>query len=166
MMKWYVLHTKPQKENLVYEQLRLRNIAAYYPTLKVNPVNPRARKIRAYFPGYIFVWLDLEQTGFSNLQYIHGVNKLVAYGSNPISVPDAVIQKIRNKLDNRNNSKDEAPAYKHGDPIEISSGPFAGYHALFDTHISGKDRVRVLLQMVQDRQMCLEISGEQIEKIH
>ena len=165
-MQWYVLHTKPQKENLVYEQLRLRNIEAYYPTLRVKPVNPRARKIRAYFPGYIFVQVDLKKTGTSNLRWIPGVNRLVTYGSEPACVPDAFIQTIRNKINGMRIAKEEARAFKPGDQVEINSGPFAGYQALFDTRLSGNERVRVLLQMVQDRQVCLEISGEQIEKIH
>ena len=52
--QWYALQSKPMKESLLYEQLKLRAIECYYPFIRVQPVNPRARKVRAYFPGYVF----------------------------------------------------------------------------------------------------------------
>jgi len=49
MMRWYVLQSKPQKENLLYNQLYLRKIEAYYPCLQVKPVNPRSCKLNRTF---------------------------------------------------------------------------------------------------------------------
>ena len=60
-MLWYVMRSKPNKESLLWEQLSLQNIECYYPRLRVKPANPRARKLRAYFPGYLFVHVDLER---------------------------------------------------------------------------------------------------------
>ncbi len=51
-----------------------------------------------------------------------------------------------------------------GDPVWIREGPFAGYKALFDVHLSGKDRVRVLLQMLSDRAVLVELEASWIEK--
>ena len=59
-MPWYVMQSKPNKEELLYEQLRTRDIDAYYPCIKVQPVNPRARKLKPYFPGYLFIKVDPE----------------------------------------------------------------------------------------------------------
>ena len=166
MMQWYVLHTKPQKENLVFEQLRLRKIEAYYPKMRIKPVNPRARKIRPYFPGYIFAHADLDISVTSRFQWIPGVHKLVTYGSEPAFVPASLLQMIRKKVDEINLTTDEClPKLKPGDLVEIKSGPFAGYRAIFDARLSGNERVRILLQMIQDRQVCVEISGGQIERI-
>ena len=57
---WYVIHSKPRKENQVYSQLQARAIETFYPTIRVKPVNPRSAKIRPYFPGYLFVRVDLD----------------------------------------------------------------------------------------------------------
>ena len=70
MMQWYVLQSKPQKESLLHDQLCLRGIEAYYPRLYLKPANPRARKSRPYFPGYLFIHVDLENTGLSRLQWM------------------------------------------------------------------------------------------------
>ena len=166
MMRWYVLQSKPQKESLLYDQLCLRNIEAYYPRLHVKPVNPRSRKIRPYFPGYLFVHVDLESVGFSSLEWIPGERGLISYGGEPAIVPDTVINEIRRKIDQINLAGGVTlHTIKPGDPIEIKSGLFAGYRAIFDARLSGNDRVRVLLQMLQDRQVCVELSGRQIEII-
>ena len=61
--QWYALHVKPHKEQSVDDLLRSREMEVFYPPLKVKPVNPRARKIRPFFPGYMFVYLDLEEAG-------------------------------------------------------------------------------------------------------
>ncbi len=165
-MRWYVLQSKPQKENLLYDQLCLRKIEAYYPRLHVKPINPRSRKIRPYFPGYLFVRVDLESVGLSSLQWIPGERGLILYGGEPAIVPDAIINAIRRKVDEINFAGGVTLCtIKPGDPVEIKSGPFAGYSAIFDMRLSGNDRVRILLKMLQDRQVCVELSGRQIEKV-
>ena len=52
--QWYAMQTKVHKEALVCQQLEQRGIEIFYPKLRVKPVNPRSRKERPYFPGYIF----------------------------------------------------------------------------------------------------------------
>jgi transcription antitermination factor NusG len=46
----------------------------------------------------------------------------------------------------------------------IQDGPFAGYEAIFDVRLPGKERVRVLLQMLTRRSVPLELSAGQIQK--
>ena len=163
-MPWYVIHSKPNKEELLYEQLRTRNIDAYYPRIKVQPINPRARKTIPYFPGYLFIKVDLDILGSSTLRWMPGALGLVEFGSDPASVPDDLIQTIREKV-NQVNTLDEnkAERFKTGESVTIQSGPFAGYHAIFDSRLPGPERVRVLLQLLSDRQIGVELSAGQIE---
>ena len=51
-----------------------------------------------------------------------------------------------------------------GDRVRIRAGAFSGYEALFDTRISGGDRVRVLLQMLNDRHVPLELNASDITR--
>jgi len=37
----------------------------------------------------------------------------------------------------------------HGAPVKITSGPFAGYEGIFDSRLSGSERVRVLLTLLE-----------------
>jgi len=64
-LQWYALRSKPHKEEAVLHQVVTRGYEVFYPRLRVKPVNPRARKIQPYFPGYMFIHVDLEEAGLS-----------------------------------------------------------------------------------------------------
>jgi hypothetical protein len=57
----HVFHRKHQKEFLLWEQLCLHGIEACYPHIRVQSINPRARKSKPYFPGYLFARVELIQ---------------------------------------------------------------------------------------------------------
>lgn len=165
-MPWYVMHSKPNKEELLYEQLLIREIDAYYPRIKVQPANPRARKRKPYFPGYLFVRADLDVLGPSTLRWMPGALGLVDFGSDPASVPDELLQAIREKVEQTNtNDNNQDERFISGELVTIQSGPFAGYQAIFDSRLPGHERVRVLLKMLSDRQVGVELSARQIKSL-
>ncbi len=165
-MPWYVMHSKPNKEEFLYDQLRIRNIETYYPCIKVNPVNPRSRKRKPYFPGYLFVRANLETIGTSTLQWTPGTLGLVDFGGELATVPDEVLETIRHQVERINEiSHEKLESFKPGDMVRIQSGPLAGYHAIFDSRISGHERVRVLLQMLEERQVSVELSTENVVQL-
>ena len=162
---WYVLHTKPLKEEFLRDQLSIRRIEAYCPRIRVHAVNPRARKVKPYFPGYLFVHVDLDQTNLSTLQWMPGASSLVSFGGEPAFVPDSLIQAIRQRVDAIDTvGGEQLNGLKQGETVVIQAGPFAGYEAIFDTSISGSERVRVLLKLLRNRQLALELPTGQIER--
>ncbi len=163
--EWYVLRSKPNKEDFLLDQLLIRKVEAYYPRIHVKPVNPRSRHIRAYFPGYLFVKVDLEQMGASNLAWIPGANRLVCFDGEPAFIPDALITALRKKIDAINTAGGELlEALQPGDRVVIKSGPFTGYEGIFDLRLDGNERVRVLLNLLQNRQMRLEVPAGQVKQ--
>ena len=68
--QWYALRSKPNREEALCSQAMARGLEVFHPRLRVQPVNPRARTVKAYFPGYLFVRYDLEAQGFSALAWI------------------------------------------------------------------------------------------------
>lgn len=162
---WYTIHSHPNKEDLLYQQILSRGYEAFYPRIRVHPVNPRARKIKAYFPGYLFVQVDLTASGLSVFQYMPFAVGLVRFGGEPSEVPDHLIAAIRQRVGEIAEAGGELfDGLKQGDPVLIHSGPFAGYEAIFDLRVSGSERVRVLLKMLNDRSLPVELDSEQIEK--
>jgi transcription antitermination factor NusG len=162
---WYALHSHPNKEEMLWQQLMAREIECFYPRIPANPVNPRARKIKAYFPGYLFVNADLETAGISSFQWMPYTTGLIMFGGEPAVVPEALIYTLRQRVDEITRAGglilDEV---KPGERVIIQDGPFAGYEAIFDVRLSGKDRVRVLLQMLTRRTVPVELSAGQIKK--
>jgi transcriptional antiterminator RfaH len=166
MMHWYAIHSKPQKEILLRERLFLQRIDVYLPLIRVKPVNPRARKVQPFFPGYLFIHVDLEMLPISELRRIPGSTGIVCFGGEPASVSDSLIRVIQKQVDD---IAEAATKYverlRTGDWVLINDGPFANYKAMFDCRLSGNDRVRVLLELLQGQKVGLELSAKQLQPL-
>jgi transcriptional antiterminator RfaH len=162
---WYALNSHPNKEDLLSRQVESCGFEVFFPRIRVNPVNPRARKIRAYFPGYLFVRADIEEAGLSVFNWMPYSKRLVTFGGEPSIVPDMLILAIQKKIDSINNAGGEIfDNLSHGDDVAITYGPFEGYTAIFDTRIDGAERVRVLLRMLSDQYVPVELNVGYLEK--
>jgi transcription antitermination factor NusG len=162
---WYAIHSHPNKEELLWQQILTRGFETFYPRIRVHPVNPRARKIKAYFPGYLFIRTDLTATGLSVFQWMPFATGLVSFGGEPSVVPDSLIVTIRDRIGEIAEAGGMLfDGLKPGDPVYIHSGPFAGYEAIFDLRVQGSERVRVLLKMLNERKVAIELDAGQIEK--
>jgi len=164
-LTWYVLHSKPNKEEFLYDRLLANRMEAFCPRIRVQPVNPRARKVKPYFPGYVFVQLDIEKVKASALAWMPGASGLVSFDGCPADVPESLIHAIRRRVNEINAAGGELlESLKAGQTVTIQDGPFAGYQAIFDSRVSGADRVRVLLTLLKNRQLPLELSAGQIRQ--
>jgi len=146
---WYALRSKPHKESFVYQQLLANNIEAYYPMLKVKPINPRSSSIRSFFPGYMFVRLDLENSPMAITQWLPGTIGLVQFDGIPGPVPDGFIVELKRRL----KTLEEAGGMmlselRQGDQVHIVSGAMEGYDAVFDARLNGTQRVQILLDIM------------------
>lgn len=162
---WYVLHSKPRKEEFLLDQLRLNGFPAYCPLLRVTPVNPRARKVRPYFPGYVFVQADLQHEKASRLHWMPGATGLVSFDGEPARAPEGLVPVLRQKLEAINAAGGETlHEIQPGDSVRLVGGPFAGYEAIFDARLPGTQRVRVLLKLLQRRVQSVELPAGQVRK--
>ena len=163
--RWYALKSHPHKEELLLHQVEAQGFEAFYPRIQVTPVNPRSSKIRPYFPGYMFVLADLEVSGTSVFQWMPYTTGLVAFGGEPSMVPESLIIGIRQRISEIKKAGGELfEGLKPGDEVLIQGGPFEGYDAIFDTRISGSERVRVLLKILNNQSVRVELPARQIAK--
>jgi transcriptional antiterminator RfaH len=163
---WYVMQSKPNKEDALHKQLLMREIEVFYPRILVNPVNPRSRKVKAYFPGYLFVHVDLSITGSSTLQWMPFARGMVSFDNEPAMVPDNLLQAIRNRIGEVNAAGGQVfDGLKKGDMIYIQDGPFEGYEAIFDVRLPGSERVRVLIEWLNRRQVPVELRTGEIRQL-
>jgi len=162
---WYALRSKPRKEEALWGQLLARGFETFYPRLRIHPVNPRARKLAPYFPGYMFVNADLEDVGPSTFNYMPFSIGLVSFGGEPAPVSETLIRDLTRRLHEIVDAGGLLfDGLSRGDPVWIREGPFSGYGALFDARLSGTDRVRVLLQMLSDRYVSVELEANWVEQ--
>lgn len=163
-LAWYVIQSKPHKENQVCAYLEAQDFEVFYPTLRVQPADARAARFRPYFPRYMFVHTDLDEVGVSALRWLPGAIGLVHFDDCPAAVPDMVVHQLQRRV-----ATIEAAGglifddLKPGDPVRITSGPLAGYDAIFDLRLNGSDRVQVLLSLL-GRLVRMQINSGAIEK--
>lgn len=163
-VRWYVLRSKPNKEDALWQEISVRGHEVFYPQICVQPVNHRSRKVRPYFPGYMFVHIDMSMVGSSDFKWMPYSYGLVTFGSEPSSVPDELIHALHRRVDEVNDSGDEHyDDLMPGEEVMIQAGPFTGYKALFDARLHGNERVRVLLKLLGNQQMPLELPAGQIK---
>src|SRR5512133_2225572 len=128
---WYALHSHAHKESFLQAELTARGFNAYYPCLHVKPVTPRSHKIRPYFPGYLFVYLDVDHIRETDLRWMPHSYGLVSFGDTPSPVPETLINRIRQQLDTP--QAPPAPVIFHkGEAVELRQDLFRGYEAVFD----------------------------------
>jgi len=162
---WYALRSKTRKEDVVYRQLIGQDVETFYPRLRVNPVNPRSRRYKPYFPGYLFVRLDITELGSNAFKWMPHTLGLVSFGGEPAIVPENLIYEIRLRVEMIDQAGGEVlEGINEGDVVKISDGPFRGYEAIFDSKLPGSERVRVLLQLLDSRNVPVELSTSSIQQ--
>lgn len=162
---WYVLRSKPHKEDLLYHHALARGFIIFYPWIEVQRSHQRTRSRAPYFPSYMFVQCDLSSVGSSTFRYMPHAIGLVSFDNEPASIDVTIVEAIRERVAMLN-----APAtttlsgLQAGDRVWISAGPFAGCEAIFDAQLSGSDRVRLLLRLLSERQVALEIEATHVQR--
>jgi transcriptional antiterminator RfaH len=148
MEHWYVLHSKPNAEYQVVGALQGRGIQTYLPEIETSKARPR-RKRRPFFPCYLFVKTDFREMGLSQLRWIPGLRRIVAFDDQPMPVSDEVIDLIRDKLEDVNSTGGwPTHTFQPGDAVRITQGPLQGMLAVFEKPTTPAERVQVLLNFL------------------
>lgn len=164
--RWYVLRSKPHKEEALYHHGVAQGHKLFYPRIPVQRVNPRARPEAPYFPGYMFVHTNLAAVGTSAFEYMPHALGLVSFGGDPATVDEAIVEAIHQRVEEISAAGGETFLHlSPGDVIEITRGPFAGFEGIFDARLSGGDRVRVLLTLLSERTLSVELGASHIRRV-
>ncbi|MFQ5596149.1 MAG: transcription termination/antitermination protein NusG, partial [Anaerolineae bacterium] len=141
------LFTKPRSEHQVGEILGEKGIETYVPMIQVRR---RGRILeRPFFPRYMFVRLDFDHVGLSDVQWTPGLTRIVSLGNGPTPVPDDIIDRLKEQLEQLAREGTFSP-FKPGDRVRIKSGLLQDFEAVFDTHLSATDRVRILVESLHN----------------
>ncbi len=160
---WYVLHSKPRQEGLVASYLEAEGLLAFCPVTKVTPVNPRASKERAFFPGYLFVLANIEDVGVSKLQWLPGSLGLIGFGGTPAVVPDSFITELRQRMAELAVAPPVPVTFTSGDRVEITRGSFVGVEGIFDSMLDDRQRVKIFIHWLS-RRVTMQINVNSIAR--
>jgi len=165
MKSWYLIHTKPQQEQIAKENLERQGYIIYLPMMKIRRKR-RGRTIPAIdplFPRYLFIYLSDKTDNWQPLRSTIGVTTVVKFGMEPARVPDSLIEDIRQRENQEGLHESPKGEYTQGQQVRITEGPMEGYEGLFQCK-SGKERVTLLLDISQNT-VKLTLESSQIERI-
>jgi transcriptional antiterminator RfaH len=147
MKKWYAVMAKPRKEQTSAYFLEQSGIEAYYPEVNecIHVKGRRCVRRTSLFPGYFFARFDYDKQ-YRTVSYCRGVKKIVTFGQVPAEVEQELLDNIRRGLSRQDITPIIIARPTHGEVIRISRGPLAGVEGMFDSCLSGKERVVVLLR--------------------
>ena len=150
--RWYVAQTKPRAEALALTHLGNQNFSAF------SPMRTRVRRLRgrtihartSFFPGYVFVRLDLERQRWRSVNGTIGVTRLVGFGERnhgqPAPLPPGLVERLQ-ELSGADGELRFEEQFSPGDTVRIMGGPF---DQLIGTLESAGDleRVTILLDIL------------------
>lgn len=146
--RWYAVRCQPNREALALAHLRNQDFQVFLP--RSQRVRRHARKVDVvlapFFPGYLFVRLDLGMDRWRCVNSTHGVSNLVMQGAVPAAVPAGIIEQLQARCDDRG-VLDMDIQLKRGQPVRILTGALADFVGELECH-DADDRVRVLLTIL------------------
>jgi transcription antitermination factor NusG len=122
---WFAIWTRSRHEQTVREELELRGIEAFLPTItKWSRWKDRKKKIDwPLFPGYCFARFAPE----SRLPVLkcNGVVSIVSFNGEPAPIPEQEIDSLR-LLVATDLAYDPCPLIREGMMVEVVHGPLRG----------------------------------------
>lgn len=148
---WYAIHTNPREEDRAHSNLSAWGVETCCPKLKsVRTLNFTGRAVQVIehmFPRYIFARFNSDAM-LHKVRFTRGVRNVVMIGDVPARVDDEIIAVLRSRMspDGLITHQDE---FDEGDEVYLKAGPFKGFTGVFNSRLTGSDRVTILLDTVR-----------------
>ena len=174
MARWYIIHAYSGFENKVRDQILadasrmgLEGLveSVEVPTEKVTEVR-RGKKVqseRKFFPGYILVRMELNDTTWHVVMDTPKVTGFVGGRNTPATIPDDEVEKLKVQLEEGLEGKVLRCEFAIGDEVIVTEGPFQSFSGAVDEIKLDKGTVKVLVQ-VFGRSTPVELSFNQVSK--
>jgi transcriptional antiterminator RfaH len=155
---WYCLKSQPKHEHIAAAHLRqMRNVEVFCPRLRFKRPTKRGPVWfeEAMFPGYLFAHFSFPER-HKEVRYAAGVSSILRFGQHYAQLDDETIRGLRGKTNEDQLAILESNICE-GDTVTIVEGALCGLEAVVTRFLSGRERVRVLLNFL-GREMHAEVS--------
>jgi transcription antitermination factor NusG len=159
---WYVVETHRHREVVARAVLADRGIPSYLPIIEQWPRPAVGAPVGPLFPGYLFVRASLGDHAHAIMR-TNGVKAFVSFGAEPVPVDDDAIAFLRSREgpDGLIHYRDAAGT---ATAVRIVQGPFRGLTAVVTERLPARERVRVLMEILQ-RQTQVELPERWVRRI-
>jgi transcription elongation factor/antiterminator RfaH len=154
---WYVVYSKPHKEESAQFHLRLKGVQVFFPRLLLPPSLRARKQLVPLFPNYLFVRVRLPDE-YECVTWTPGLKRFVSFNDVPLPVEPDVIEYLMEKAGSdgvitaRSN-------LKVGQEVRISGGPFDGLAGIIQEPPNARGRVKILMELLS-RPMKVDVPLE------
>ena len=172
-MKWYVVHTYSGHENKaklsLLDRVRQASLNEKFgdiliPTDTVVELvkGQKRATTRKFFPGYMFVQMDLDQETF---HLVKNTPKITGFlgGQNPTPVRESEIAAINSQMTEGAVKPKPRISFEEGENVRVIDGPFSNFSGIVEEVKPEKQKVRVLVSIF-GRATPVELDFAQVEK--
>ena len=147
--RWYAVETQPQRETMAETHLQRLSVQVWCPRYRQRVIlhGYRREVTRPLFPGYLFAAFDFGRA-FRAVHHAHGVRGVVTFGNEPAEVAAALLASIEARMKDGYVVVEPTPL-REGQRVEIIAGAFQGFTGLFQSRMSGAERVTILLDTLR-----------------
>jgi transcriptional antiterminator NusG len=135
------------------------------PTETVQQIVRGKKRIseRKFFPGYIFVEMELNDTTWHIVKDTNKVSNFVG-NQKPSPVSAAEIANIKGRMQSSESAPKAIVHFDEGDNVKVIDGAFGGFNGTVQTVKSDKQKVVVLVSIF-GRATPVELGYTQVEKL-
>jgi transcription elongation factor/antiterminator RfaH len=149
--RWYAVQTRPRGESLALRHLQNQKFEVYCPRRRRTRMIGRNKvtTLNAFFPGYLFVSIDLERQRWRSVNGTIGVLRLVGFGGaqsgRPSPVPRGLVERFR-ELSHGDELRFEE-SLSPGDAVRVTAGPLSELCGVLET-AGDLERVTILVDIL------------------
>jgi len=174
MKQWYVVHTYSgyeQKAKAALEE-RIKALGkedlfgeVLVPAEKVVELVKGRKKTssRMFFPGYIFVNMDLNDDTWHIVKSTPKVTGFVGDATKPEPVPESEVREITDQMAEGAARPKPKVLFETGENVKVVDGPFADFNGTVEEVKADKGKLRVLISIF-GRATPVELDFVQVEK--
>jgi len=140
-LSWYAIRTRSRQEERAVDNLNAWGVETLFPRF-----SSWSRSAPPLFPGYIFARFD-HNAMLHKVRFTRGILHVVNFGGTPAPITEEIILGILCRIDEKGFIR-ETSALKPGDEVVIQSGPLQNLVGTFEGKLSGRERVRILLNAI------------------
>jgi transcriptional antiterminator RfaH len=145
---WYVVCSKPRREDLAAVRLAERDLTVFVPRIVLERRGKRV--VRPLFPGYLFARLVLPDDG-PRVVWTPGVRRLLTFEDEAPPVPDHAVAFLQAQAGPDGLIVARPRPLPPGRRVRIMNGPFAGLVGIIENPPDARGRVSVLMDILRQQ---------------
>lgn len=145
--EWYLLRVKPSAEYLASAGLSERGYEIFFPSVRCFQTR-NGHTDAPLFPGYLFLRCDPNKDGWPIFRQADRIASWVTFGGQIPTVPDEIIQRLKERLEEVNLDGGIWRRFKPGEKVGIVTSAFDGVGEIINTPKSADTPVKVWLNFM------------------